>query len=36
MTFNWILAAVVGGVLAILLDVILGRVIAWFVRVRRS
>jgi hypothetical protein len=35
MTFDWILAAVAGGVLAILLDVILDRAVAWLARGRR-
>jgi hypothetical protein len=35
MTFDWILAAIAGGILAILLDVVLARAAAWVARVRR-
>ena len=35
MTFDWIFAAVAGGVLAILLDVALVRAAGWLARIRR-
>ena len=35
LTFDWILAAVTGGILAILLDVALVRAAGWLARIRR-